>query len=369
MGAHHKSNLASAINTIFSRSNRLSHNDALSPLAGFSLKSLNTRPDAQTLEQKSGQPRIQLTLHDRRDPLTLRSAETSYITLYPSSEQFNTSPSVEKKYRLTPIVVENSLFVELASEQEVHTLLLEEHPSPIYHHNSSQFPWLEKLHAAQFWLTDRAGASKEKIKVGMPGLQDVLLLSSGDFLRYREGAWSKGGLEMAEGCPLAQVLAADKAGLKFLVWDETGFFHQQINITPLSLPPYPFARVETLFSSLKQRSRSEVSGMMGKKRVILRPGTLWLNRPDGWTRLKTVEEIQDYLAYRIIGELIIIDAFDTSPGKCLVKGRQINPLRTDESTFSLIAPNTFTRAQSIAMRTPKTASKREFRSFRKSLRR
>jgi hypothetical protein len=55
----------------------------------------------------------------------------------------------------------------------------------------------------------------------------------------------------------------------------------------------------------------------------------------GWHRLKNRQEKEDYQAYRLLGELIVVDELESFQGRTVLKGRLVDPLRLHVEPFSL----------------------------------
>ncbi len=313
------------------------------------LRAVNTRPDARDLEKEIGQPRFLLAFRGHLTPLAIRSGQTVYFAIEQpgtTKEAWNGPPaplSIKDSptpWKMTPIALEGQIFLEVRNTQEKTEVLLQEtqdQPTP-FHEKAVASAWFKALKDGKFWLDDCFSPAKEgqvKIGFGKQNTEKVVLASLGDTLFFAAGEWQMGKMELAKGRPLARILAKDDRGITLEAWDETGFFYDTLRLSSLPMASYSFVKVESLFSSLKQRNASEVSCIMGKRRVVLKPGTWWIKTHRGWHRLKRRSEIEDYLSCRLLGELIAVDALESLHGKTLVKGRLIDPLRRHAEPFSL----------------------------------
>lgn len=67
----------------------------------------------------------------------------------------------------------------------------------------------------------------------------------------------------------------------------------------------------------------------------MREGDWWLKSETGWSHLKTLNDIEDYLAHKIRGELFIFETIATERGKTEVKGHFFDTMRTQIQPISL----------------------------------
>jgi hypothetical protein len=86
--------------------------------------------------------------------------------------------------------------------------------------------------------------------------------------------------------------------------------------------------MEELISAARPRAASELSCVLGKRRVVLREGDWWLKTTAGWRHLKKLGEIEDYLEHRTRGELFIFESIAMEKGKAVIKGQCFDTMRT-----------------------------------------
>jgi len=117
------------------------------------------------------------------------------------------------------------------------------------------------------------------------------------------------------------------------MWDETGFQYLEIKL-PLETPPRLQCQMEQMPSSIRMRTSSQVSCLIGKRRVIVREGDWLLKTATGWRNLKTREEIDAVLEHRLRGQLLVFDHLEREGGSIL-KGYLFDEMRTQQLPFSL----------------------------------
>ncbi len=202
-------------------------------------------------------------------------------------------------------------------------------------------PWMKSLREARFWTGDafltlyggneyREDSKMCKIEMG----RQVLSAHIGNFLVYQGSEWKKGSLTEAKGMPLARVGEIKEGQLEVEVWDPSGFYREQIRLLPLGSPP-PVSKMEAVFLSPRMRSSSQVSCVLGKRRVVLKAGDWWFKGSAGWRSLKKQQEIEDFLSYRLLGELFVVDGLDKVQGKSVLKGHLFNHTRKETVVVSL----------------------------------
>ncbi len=316
------------------------------------LRALNTRPDAKQMEEESGQPRFLFGFRGNPVPVTAKSGQILYLSWEkaalakkdwygpPAPISISSTPT---PWTIEPLVLENQVFIAAKTAKETDELLLKKSEGPNAIREKVQNTiWYQLLKTARFWTTDRFCSSYSQttansLKVGFGRLNSakVLIIDPGQYLFFASGEWQQGNLEFAGGRPLAQVLSQTDSALTLQIWDESGFFLETISIPPLSPESYPFTKMDALFSALKARNNSEVSSVMGKRRVVLKPGDWWIKTERGWRRLKKRGEIEDYLSFRLLGELFVVDGLEMFQGKTVIKGQQFDPLRQRMQSFLL----------------------------------
>ncbi|MBS3905030.1 MAG: hypothetical protein KGZ39_06870 [Simkania sp.] len=319
----------------------------------LTLQALNTRPDAKQMEEEGGQPRLLFRFRGNPIPILARSGQTLYLSwekATTSRKEWNGPPSPisvshsPTPWKIEPLVIGQQAFIAASAPNETLEILVRktEEESAI-----CQKPrlanWLKILKAARFWTTDRflssysQTPSQQQLKIGFgkSSAEKVLVITPGQHLFFASGEWQQGSLEQAKRRPLAQLVDQGEASLIFRVWDESGFYHETVTIPALSSEAYSFTKMESLFSALKARNNSEISSVMGKRRIVLKPGDWWIKTCRGWRRLKKRNEIEDYVSFRLLGELFVMDALETFQGRAVMKGYQFDPLRQHMQPFLL----------------------------------
>jgi hypothetical protein len=184
-------------------------------------------------------------------------------------------------------------------------------------------PLFEKYGGGEYkHLRDR-----HKLEFSEP-LPSICFIKSGDYLTWENEEWSVVPLERARvDRPLARVQSLNARHLQIEVWDETGFSSTQIKLSPQTTPKMNY-KIENLPSSLRLRTSSQITCLLGKRRVILKQGDWLLKTSSGWHILKRREEIEECLQHRLRGDLLIFDELDRQEGRAALKGSLFDEMRT-----------------------------------------
>ena len=175
---------------------------------------------------------------------------------------------------------------------------------------------------------------KHKLELKEETSSYVCLISQGNYLSFEKGKWKT--IDLAEGsrsCPLAYVSEITPSQLKIEIWDETGFSHAVLKFSIEGAQKS--ARPEAVFSSVRFRTASQVTCLLGKRRVIIKQGDWLLKTATGWRNLKNLKEIESYLDYQLRGELFIFDGIEKQEGIALMKGHLIDEMRCLASSVSI----------------------------------
>jgi hypothetical protein len=163
----------------------------------------------------------------------------------------------------------------------------------------------------------------------------ALFVSSGDYLIYEEGEWRVAVCEeLKNDRPVAYVKSVSQKAVEIEVWDEIGFYPLQIKVEAavrdrLQIKP------EVMPSKVRLRSASQVSCVLGKRRMILKQGDWLLKTQTGWRNLRRAEEIEQYLNHRLKGELFIFDAIEKERGQSFMKGHFFDETRTEVESLTV----------------------------------
>lgn len=180
-------------------------------------------------------------------------------------------------------------------------------------------------HGGQEFATE---ASKQRIDFGESDDVYSVFVSLGDSLIWDGERWvnMKPGQETL-GKPLLLVKKIDDRIMNFELWDPEGKGKIAVNLmksTDSAPPP-------NLLQQLKfvgARTRSQFVFEINKERMLLSPHDWILLTKDGWMKLDTPQEIDDYVERRRIGPMFVFDEVDRKDDKAVINGTLFSASRT-----------------------------------------
>lgn len=163
----------------------------------------------------------------------------------------------------------------------------------------------------------------------------VCYVSEGDYLIWENETWKPAPTSpLSPFLPIAQVSAITSKGVQIEAWDETGFGVVSVQLAHPKVPRVNH-KMEELVTAARPRAASELSCVLGKRRVVLREGDWWLKTAAGWRHLKKLGDIEDYLEHRARGELFIFESIAMEKGKAVIKGQCFDTMRTQMQPIAL----------------------------------
>ncbi len=153
----------------------------------------------------------------------------------------------------------------------------------------------------------------------------------GDYLVWKEGEWK---ISAPEEAPLAYIKSITGSEMEIIAWDEQGFNALQHKIHKTASPRLTL-RMEEAITSIRLRTSNQVSCIIGKKRMMLKPGDWLLKTAGGWHKLRRPSEIEDFLCHKVKGELFVFDSLEKEQGKMLIKGQIFDENRSQMQNIAL----------------------------------
>jgi hypothetical protein len=163
-------------------------------------------------------------------------------------------------------------------------------------------------------------------------------LSEGDCLHFSGDKWEILPIDKPlQSVPLARIRSISSSYLEFEGWDALGHFS-----IPIKIYMQPLQRIqlkfEEIFSSVRLKTSSQISCLLGKKRVLMKKGDWWIKTNSTWHSVKTLEEMENILAHKVRGELFVFDGIEKSQGKTQIKGHFFDSMRTTMQGVSFLLP-------------------------------
>lgn len=177
-------------------------------------------------------------------------------------------------------------------------------------------------------------------------------VGEGEGLSWKDGLWQR--LEATEGYPLLFVKKVDDQLLTCELWDAEGKSKTELSMmrSKALFPPAP----RTLqFVAAKTWTQFVLDA--GDQRLEVGPGD-WLLLEEGcWNKLEDPEAIDDYVAMRRLGDLLVVEGLARVDGRRVLVGHLFNQVRTAVEPIEI--PLTTTPIASVP-RSTGSAAKRPF---------
>ncbi|MEM7174399.1 MAG: hypothetical protein AAF443_00515 [Chlamydiota bacterium] len=205
---------------------------------------------------------------------------------------------------------------------------------------------LTALETGKWWGIDRLfetyGGEKytklkkcQRIAHLVAGKPVVLYLQEGDFISWNGAHWALIKLgEKTQGRPLARMHAVSSYEICWEVWDVSGLRKEEVRQTREKEKNLDY-RAEKVFSRIRQRTGASVSCRVGNKNVLLKKGDWLLKSKLGWKTLKSIQDVQDVLNFKLEGDLFVFDGVEKGDKGQVFVGTFFNAMRTQLRQVSL----------------------------------
>lgn len=292
----------------------------------------NGRPDAQP-----GEIALLLGLKSTQQEQIVFSGQTLFLKRQPKDVFLFSADKTP--LAITPIAMKDgSVAIEVVLEGEKGQFVLKNRPRQV----NEEASFARALKEAKWWGPDlflqNYGGEEYKTFHGKHKIEfsnSICFVQEGDFLMWEDEQWKGVSLDqLLPFFPIAKVSSISSRGVQIEAWDETGFHLMNVQISSPQTPRVNY-KLDELISSIRPRTASELSCMLGKRRVVLREGDWWLKMETGWRHLKKLNDIEDYLAHKMRGELFIFETVSMENGKAEVKGHFFDTMRTQMQPIAL----------------------------------
>lgn len=151
----------------------------------------------------------------------------------------------------------------------------------------------------------------------------------GDCLIWNDEKWQavKPGAESLEK-PLLVVKKVEDRVMMLELWDAAGKGKVCLNL--IRMPENSSSQnVASDFRFLGARTKTQVVFEINRERMILKPNDWLVLTNEGWRKLKTADEIDDYVNRKIIGPLFVFEDVVRKEDKHVLVGTVFTPNRTE----------------------------------------
>lgn len=153
------------------------------------------------------------------------------------------------------------------------------------------------------------------------GMNDSLVWENGKWRVVQPGDKT---LEL----PLMVLKKVDERVMNFELWDIGGKNKVTLNLIKTNEPWMP-QNVQDSFLFLGARTRSQYIFEVDDQRVLISPKDWLVQTKEGWIKLTTAQEIDDYVDRKLIGILFVFDGVTSKEGRQVLLGVMFSPSRTE----------------------------------------
>lgn len=140
--------------------------------------------------------------------------------------------------------------------------------------------------------------------------------------------------EESKGLPLLVVKKVDDRLMNLELWDVEGKKKIALNLLK-SMETWVPQNIQQDFKFLGARTRSQFVFEVGDEKMLLSPHDWLLLTDQGWEKLNTPEEIDDYVDLHDKGTLFVFDGMVRVGDQQVLKGSMFNPTRTQVHDMDL----------------------------------
>lgn len=161
----------------------------------------------------------------------------------------------------------------------------------------------------------------------------VLFIKKGDLLCYENNNWEKKE-DSTEGKPLLLINSVNNKELTCTYWNESGFFQKRISINK---------QIENnsiinnfSFEKLYKRNNESVICKIKGKTFILKPNDWLIKNKLSWNHLLNIDDLQNLIALKNTGEIIIFDCIKHVKGKEIFIGYIFDETRSNYKKLEIL---------------------------------
>lgn len=311
---------------------------------------LNQRPDANGSF-------IHVSFEGKPLIIAAKSGEKLYLEFDPESGLYRFAPQGQMtKLWITPEVENEEVHcsvtlrteegTEVTEPKEYAKFTLRSQP-PIYRNNwhlgeirvdnsllaRQQGRWLGE----DLFLADHGGEEysraygRQRIDFGEGSASYSCFVKVGESLIWDQGRWRTP--QITTGYPLLHLRKQEERVLLFDLWDEAGLNHSSLSLIRAHIPTSHNEVPPLRFVAAKTWSQFILE--FGAERTEVSPGD-WLLLCEGRCRkLTSCEEIDAYVAQKLVGDLVVIDGLLRKEGRQRLACHLYNPTRTGVKTIEI----------------------------------
>lgn len=159
------------------------------------------------------------------------------------------------------------------------------------------------------------------------GLNDVLL--------WNQNHWEAADEENnTQKVPVMVVKKIDGRLMSLELWDVDG--QRKVHLNLLKCPEnFSTQNIQADFKFIGSRTRTQFLFDVHDQRLLIKPKDWLLLTEEGWKKLSTSQEIDDFVSHKMAGLLLVIDEIGRKDDRQVLFATLFNPNRTEMQTVAL----------------------------------
>jgi hypothetical protein len=174
-----------------------------------------------------------------------------------------------------------------------------------------------------------------RLEIPCEGGSAISFVAPNDILIWDEKFWRKPNEgEQTRFYPVVHIAKVLDQKIEIVAFNLDGEQFLRIPLL-ISRPKGKVPNCSEIFATPKVRSPHSISCRLGEKNMILREGDWLIRASKGWRLLKTAEEFEAVLDYRISGDLLILDKIEKEAEGFLLRGHYFDSKRSFAEKITL----------------------------------
>jgi hypothetical protein len=176
---------------------------------------------------------------------------------------------------------------------------------------------------------------KQRLDFGEGESMYSVYLGKDDGLIWDNDQWKavKPGADSI-GYPMIVIKKIDDRLMQLELWDIDGQSKIALNLLK-STDPWTPQNILQNFKFQGSRTRSQFVFEVNKERMLLSPKDWLVLTPTGWKKLSTPEEVDDYVARKLVGILFVFDGIERKGEQQYLKGTLYNTSRSESKSVEM----------------------------------
>lgn len=174
----------------------------------------------------------------------------------------------------------------------------------------------------------KAKAGKTRIDFGEKDETYSVYVDAGDILGWKDDHFeAMEPSKESQKYPILVVKKVDERLMNLELWDVEGKKKLALNLLK-SMETWMPNDIQQEFKFIGARTKSQYVFEVDSEKMLLSPYDWLLMTEDGWKKLSSADQIDDYVDRRMVGTLFVFEGIDREGDQQIMKGHLYNPART-----------------------------------------